>query len=59
MNPVNIMKLKGVRLSYKDRWLVYYDNRWIVMEYKYNQKKINQIIETNDLSEALNELIGE
>lgn len=59
MNPIDIMKLKGVRLSYNNRWLIYYDGRWTVMEHKYNQKKVTQIIETDNLSKALNELIGE
>ena len=47
-----------VRVTCGDRWLVWYEDQWQVMECKYRQRNSKQIVATDDLNEALQALLA-
>ena len=49
--------LDGARVTYGDKWLVWYGDKWNVCQRKPYQKKTRTLMETDNLNEAVKELM--
>lgn len=59
MNIVSALMKTDARLTYNNRWLIYDNELWCVLERKRNAKKTKIIIKTPIQDEAVEELLKE
>ena len=53
----DLLQQENARVTYGDRWLVWYSGKWAVLSRRYGQKKTRELIETDSESEAVAVLI--
>ena len=56
---IEALKFEGsdIRLTNRYKWLVWFNNYWVVFYKGYNDKKVRTLIQTDNIEEALKVLL--